>query len=91
MRVFRSHRDIDNNGREWAPTVSFTCPHCTVTNKCYVQLRDNRCTYCKKVMPFPSGMCEKTSLRVAYHVDTETESDTCEQIDVHPMLVREGD
>ena len=91
MRVFRSNKDVDAKGKEWSATVSFTCPHCTATNECYTQLRDNRCKYCKQIMPFPSAMCKSEPLRVEYHVKTETDDDTCEQTDVHPMLMRKGD
>jgi len=89
MRTFRTTRDVDLNGKEWSPQVSIVCPYCNVTLWFYVQLRDNKCKYCLRTMPFSSAMIKNTELRIKYHVRTEAEGKYCKQTDTHSVLLRE--
>jgi len=66
MQHFYIERDIDNK-QKWSQQTTIICPYCEKKNTCYMQLRENKCKYCKVEMPFPSVMFKEIDKRIQYH------------------------
>lgn len=69
MQHFCMKKDVDGRGQEWSPQTTMICPFCEEENSCYCQLRDNKCKYCEKEMPFPTAMFKEQDKRIEYHLE----------------------